>query len=177
MKYKVGKRICRFEDPTRRHWSSNESRPLLTEIWYPTTDDAETTLFSFGAPEPLFQFDPVAINSPIHPEQSQYPLVVLSHGTGGSALQMGWFARQLAGQGYVCAAVNHHGNNSLEPYLAHGFALWWERARDLSCVIDMVLNDEAEFKDRIDERRVGVARQRSSTGNQWPPICRTDQRC
>ena len=45
----------------------------------------------------------------------QFPLIVLSHGTGGSAQIMGWLARALASHGYIVAAVNHPGNNALEP--------------------------------------------------------------
>ncbi len=54
------------------------------------------------------------------------------------------------------AAVNHPGNNALEEYTAEGFLVWWERARDLTRVIDMLLGD-AEFGPVIDRRRIGAA--------------------
>ncbi len=154
---KVGLRTLALEDPSRPAWSSNGNRPLLSEVWYPASDNAEETIFSFGTPEPLFQFDSVAIEADLQQEKKNYPLVVLSHGTGGSALQMGWLAWHLAAHGYIAVAVNHHGNNSLEPYLAHGFLLWWERAKDLTLLIDLLLNDVTEFKGRIDENRIGVS--------------------
>jgi predicted dienelactone hydrolase len=81
---------------------------------------------------------------------------VLSHGTGGSALMLGWLATRLASHGYIAAAVNHPGNNATEPYTPSGFSLWWERARDLSVVIDKMLED-SEFGARIDSGRIGAA--------------------
>jgi predicted dienelactone hydrolase len=69
---------------------------------------------------------------------------------------MAWLGTALARAGYVAAAVNHPGNNSLEPYTAEGFVLWWERATDLSEVIDGMLADE-EFGPKIDKDRIGAA--------------------
>lgn len=153
---KVGIRTLALEDPTRPAWSGAGNRPLLSNVWYPAADDAEETLFSFGAPEPLYQFDPVAINADLQANRKDFPLVVMSHGTGGAALQMGWLGRHLAANGYIAVAVNHHGNNALEPYIPHGFLLWWERAQDLTALIDRLLHEVSEFKDRIDENRIGV---------------------
>jgi predicted dienelactone hydrolase len=85
-----------------------------------------------------------------------FPCLLLSHGTGGSALQLGWLGTALAAQGYIGAGVNHHGNTSVEPYTAQGFCLWWERAQDLSAVLDHLLAD-ARFGPRIAPTRVGAA--------------------
>jgi predicted dienelactone hydrolase len=90
------------------------------------------------------------------PATGPFPLIALSHGTGGSAQIMAWLARALASRGYIVAAVNHPGNNALEEYTAEGFLLWWERARDLTTVIDMMLRDK-EFGRLIDPNRIGAA--------------------
>ncbi len=155
--YKVGKRTLFLEDENRPNWLAAGNRPLLTEVWYPTNDDVETSGFSFESPEPWFQFDAIAENAEINNQQQAYPLILLSHGTGGSALGMGWLGHYLASRGYVAAAVNHHGNNAIEPYLAHGFMLWWERATDFSVLLDKLLSEVDLFKDRIDAQRIGVA--------------------
>lgn len=68
----------------------------------------------------------------------QAPLVLLSHGTGGAAADLAWWARGLQEAGFDVAAVDHHGNNHVDGYLAEGFAWWWERPRDLSFVLDHV---------------------------------------
>src|SRR5581483_7497134 len=80
----------------------------------------------------------------------------LSHGTGGSAPMLAWLGTALAAHGYIAAAVNHPGNTSLEAYTPQGFSLWWERAEDLSQVIDHMLTDP-DFGARIDPRRIGAA--------------------
>src|SRR5690606_22605903 len=85
------------------------------------------------------------------------PLIVLSHGTGGAALTLMWLGQHLAANGFVVAAVNHHGNTAIEErHTAQGFVLWWERAADLSAVIDHMLVDEA-LGPRIDAGRIGAA--------------------
>src|SRR5262245_39010455 len=105
------------------------------------------------AAAPLFTLGRWADEAPIL--QEQFPLIVSSHGTGGSAQIMAWLARDLASRGYIVAAVNHPGNNALEPYTAEGFLLWWERARDLTAVIDLTLADAA-IGPRVDRNRIGA---------------------
>lgn len=71
-------------------------------------------------------------------------LVLVSHGSGGSAWQMTWVAEPVARAGFLVAAVDHHGNNTADGYLPEGFAFWWARALDLSFVLD-VLSAERSF--------------------------------
>jgi predicted dienelactone hydrolase len=68
---------------------------------------------------------------------------------------MAWLARGLASGGYVVAGVNHPGNNALEEYTPEGFLIWWERARDLTRAIDMLLQDPA-LGSVIDPKRMGA---------------------
>src|SRR5580704_15320886 len=70
------------------------------------------------------------------------PLVLLSHGTGGTASGLAWLGSALAARGFVVAAIDHPGNNALEDYTVEGFSLWWLRAVDLSAVIDAMLGDK-----------------------------------
>jgi predicted dienelactone hydrolase len=69
---------------------------------------------------------------------------------------MVWLGTVLAAHGYMAAAVNHPGNNALEPYTIRGFTLGWARAVDLSRVLDGMLADR-EFGSHIDAGRVGAA--------------------
>ena len=68
-------------------------------------------------------------------------VVLLSHGTGGSAWQLTWAAEALARAGFLAVAVDHHGNNAVDGYLPEGFAFWWERALDLSFVLDVLATE------------------------------------
>jgi predicted dienelactone hydrolase len=104
----------------------------------------------------IFELGRVAKDVPLAAKAARFPLVVVSHGTGGSALSMAWLGEALAAHGYIAAAVNHPGNNAAEPYTAKGFSIWWERARDLSETISGMLAD-ATFGDQIDPERIGSA--------------------
>jgi predicted dienelactone hydrolase len=156
MLFKVGQKTLRLEDTSRRNWSNTGVRPLLTEVWYPAIDEAQEQELLFGGPEPLFCLRGIAKDAEMRAEPRTFPVILLSHGTGGSALQMGWLGRSLAAHGYVTVAVNHHGNTSVEPYLAQGFLLWWERAKDLTIVLDHLLEDVV-WGPRLNAARVGVA--------------------
>ncbi|WP_067226407.1 alpha/beta fold hydrolase [Streptomyces sp. NBRC 109706] len=64
------------------------------------------------------------------------PLVLVSHGTGGSGGAMGWLAEPLAAAGFEVVSVDHHGNNFVDGYEPEGFVFIWERPRDLTFVLD-----------------------------------------
>jgi predicted dienelactone hydrolase len=67
-----------------------------------------------------------------------------------------WLGHHLAAQGYIAAAINHHGNTGIEPPTPQGFLLVWERARDMIVLLDRLLADTT-FGPRIDRRRIGAA--------------------
>jgi predicted dienelactone hydrolase len=149
----VGMVTRAYVDPARRSWDRAGPRPLRTAIWYPAPRTSEMTEMVTAG---LFIGGAVAPDAPIAGER-RYPLILLSHGTGGSAVQMMWLGRFLAANGFVVAAVNHHGNTSSEPERrAEGFLLYWERARDLAGVLDQLLADDV-FGPRINVERVGAA--------------------
>lgn len=149
----VGRSGMMFTDADRSSWTDDGDRPLATTIWYPASEGAEETEWTVG----VFRAGWTALDAEFATNAGPLPLIVLSHGTGGAAAQLSWLAEKLASNGYVVAAVNHHGNTAAEEaYLPQGFTLWWERARDVSAVIDALLGDP-RFGPRIDSLRVGVA--------------------
>lgn len=111
-----------------------------------------------GPPDaPLFRLGSSAPDAPLASSPGRRPLIVLSHGTGGSAAMLAWLGESLASAGYIVAAVDHHGNTSNGSELvAAGFVLWWERATDVSRVIDRILADSL-FGPRVDAGAIGVA--------------------
>ncbi|MEF0938941.1 alpha/beta hydrolase family protein [Rhizobium sp. BR 362] len=62
--------------------------------------------------------------------------MVLSHGTGATAAALEWLGFRLAHQGFVALAVDHHGHTGSERYRAEGFLCMWERASDLTAILD-----------------------------------------
>src|ERR1041385_6373262 len=117
--FKVGMMTRSFEDDKRKNWQGTAARPLRTAIWYPAAATAtkEETIFG-GAPETeVFTPLTVAPAADISTARRKYPLILLSHGTGGSAIQIMWLGYYLAARGYIVAAVNHHGNTGAEKQL------------------------------------------------------------
>lgn len=149
----VGRTLLVFEDETRSAWNGEAGRPLATVLWYPAREGAEEVVWKVGP----FLAGRNAPGADVRDQSARFPLIVLSHGTGGSAAQMSWLAEELAASGFIVAGVNHHGNTAFEAeLLPEGFALWWERARDVSVVIDRLESHEV-FGPLIDRSRIGVA--------------------
>lgn len=124
-------------DPDRADWDGSGPRPLRWTAWYPAETD--TSPNPVTAPDALF-VDPGAIAAaPMKRLTRGWPVVLLSHGTGGSAGSLGWLAVRLARSGYLVLGVDHHGNTASEPYRAEGFLCWWERARDLTVLIEQLV--------------------------------------
>lgn len=149
----VGERQLYYQDVSRKSWTENAPRPLTVTVWYPAkagTAERQTSVA-------IFKTGLSARGAEISPLKEKYPLVVLSHGTGGSAASIAWLGKKLSRRGYIAAAVNHHGNTGAErEKVLQGFVLWWERPRDLSEVISRLLND-SYFGPKIDSKRIGVA--------------------
>ncbi len=115
-------------------------------LWYPS-----------AAPEADTGFGPyrmqVAMRAAVAP--GVFPLIVISHGTGGSSLSHYRFALALAHAGFVVAAPMHPGDNYRDRSLVADARFPYERPRQLSRVLDELLADP-EWKDRLDGNRIGA---------------------
>lgn len=125
-----GYRTGVIQDPSRPNWDNTGDRPIAWSAWYPTDDEGPPT----PAAGAVFDLGAVIRNAALA-KGAKLPVVLLSHGTGGTAESLGWLARHLARQGCVVLGVNHHGNTGIEPHMAAGFLCWWERATDLSMLL------------------------------------------
>ena len=141
-------------DPARSAWRSTSPRPLPWAMWYPVAQETAVAEKFIGPPgAELFRIGPVAENAALSSAQKRWPVVLLSHGTGGSAQGLCWLGMHLAIRGFISIGVSHHGNSALEPYLPEGFLCWWERARDLTVVLDL-LAVNGPFSDCLDLKNV-----------------------
>jgi predicted dienelactone hydrolase len=153
----VGVATRTFYPTAARNWRGDAEKSLRCTIWYPAIDTAVEVPQVIGPPDaPLFQAGMASPEAQFAPSLYSWPIVLLSHGTGGSAIQMAWLGTALARAGFVAVAVDHPGNNSNAAMTPEGFALWWERATDLSEVLDGMLAD-TEFAPHIDSSRVAAA--------------------
>jgi predicted dienelactone hydrolase len=92
----------------------------------------------------------VASNAP--PADGKFGLVVISHGSGGLALNHRDLAMALASHGYVVAAPTHPRGRDND---ISGVGVWVGRPKQVSRVIDALLED-AELGSHIQRDRIGV---------------------
>ncbi|MEM9438771.1 MAG: dienelactone hydrolase [Pseudomonadota bacterium] len=146
----VGYRTDLAVDASRQAWAGDAPRPVRWSAWYPCDPDASApTLHNLGP----FQVGALFPGARLAPDIERYPVVLLSHGTGGSPESLGWLARHLAAEGFIVLGAHHHGNTGSEPYRAEGFLCWWERAADLSFLLD-TLEASGPFAGRLDFQNV-----------------------
>ena len=151
----VGMRQGRIDDPARTDWDGAGPRPIRWTAWYPAAAGAEPAPFHAGPPggPPLIDVGTVAWHARPDPDPGRFPVVLMSHGTGGSAISIGWAGVALARAGYAAIGVDHHGNTATEPYRPEGFLCWWERPRDLMLALD-ALAGTGDLAGRLDLDRV-----------------------
>jgi predicted dienelactone hydrolase len=118
-------------------------KPLEIGIWYPS--QATPKSMSMG-PTTMS----VAFNGPV--EGRALPLVVMSHGTGGSFLGHYDTAIALADAGYVVAAVTHAGDNYADQSRS---VFVMDRPKQMSRVIDHMLSNW-DGRATIDSARIGM---------------------
>lgn len=151
--YPVGMKMMQYEDAARLDWTGTKPRPLATAVWYPVENGVVEKNWDVG----IFRAGKNAMGAALRQAPAKFPLVLISHGTGGSAASMAWLAETLAANGYIVAAVNHHGNTGFEgANRLEGFVVWWDRPQDISVLIDRLLADPA-WGNRIDTDRIAVA--------------------
>ncbi len=158
--FDVGRTSIAFSDPER-------SRRISVDIWYPIdpgTEGEQATydfISSISVPaRDALQDAPVSGDGP-------FPLVIYSHGSGGTSYIASFFTETLASHGYVVAAPNHLGNTALE--LVIGSAddpekIAYNRPLDTSLVITELLEGsdggpldfDVALGEAIDPERIGV---------------------
>jgi predicted dienelactone hydrolase len=155
--YNVGVTTRHVFPPEPYDWRGAGSHALLEVVWYPAESGANAKpqlIPPVGTA--ILQAAPAAPEAPIAPSPAKFPLILLSHGTGGTAHSMAWFATALASRGYIVAAVNHPGNNAIDQHTVQGFSEWWQRANDISSILDDMMTD-SKFGPRVDRGRIGAA--------------------
>jgi predicted dienelactone hydrolase len=136
---------------SREFVDSQRERTLPTKIWYPADPETIETPRTYDAGQRGY----TAKDEPISAAQKRYPLVLFSHGTGGSNADLAWLAEILASNGYIVAAPNHW-NNTAGNNLESGIVRLWDRPKDLSLILDQLLSDQ-EWGQRISTQQIAAA--------------------
>jgi predicted dienelactone hydrolase len=138
----IGERTIRFVDSSR-------NRPLVTEIWYPTTDSIKAGDQSYSP----FKRNYTVRNGKL--PSGRFPLIMISHGTGGSRFSLEWLAQSLVKHGFVVAAVDHWGNTYNNKIPLQFFEIW-QRPQDISFVITQLLSNR-DLNKVINSNEIGAA--------------------
>ncbi len=149
-----------------------DGKPLTVAVWYPTT--AAPQRFHYGGPTN----GTVAPDAAPDPAHGPYPLLVFSHGFGGSGLSSVFFTERLAARGWIVAAPDHSDRYSAvrirtgqnENFDRKGFRQYAEkiaesdadhrdeylyRIDEMKFVLDQLLQSPL-FGNRIDVRKIAV---------------------
>jgi predicted dienelactone hydrolase len=131
---------------TREIAAAHHGRSMEMAIWYPGAGGSEKTF----AENPVFEGGMVRLDAT--PRTGKFPVVLLSHGMGGSFLSLNWLASGLAERGAVVVAVNHPNGWFRDRNPAKMFD-HWTRAQDLQAALDSVMADKV-FAGVIDPSRI-----------------------
>ena len=118
---------------------------LPVTLVYPTAEPAKHLV------QGRFEID-VAVDAA--PTPGQHALIVMSHGTGGSALSDHALAATLARAGFIVAQPQHAGDNFADMSKS-GPAAWTTRPREVSAVID-ALSASPVWRPLLQLDKVGV---------------------
>jgi predicted dienelactone hydrolase len=152
----VGERHLQTTDATAALRSAVHKPDVRVTVWYPATDGAAEERIDIGPPgKPLFIVGAVAQGAPFADAKPR-PVILFSHGFGGTARMMAWFGVPLARAGYVVVAVDHPGNNGLDQMTVPGATMPWDRAMDLRAALDAAKADPT-IGPHMDLKRLGVS--------------------
>src|SRR5262245_59734921 len=126
---------------------ADASGPAITvAVWYPSAD----------RPSPV-TLGPITLLAAQEGKIDGHglPLVVLSHGRGGSFVVHHDTAEHLADAGFVVAALNHPGDTALDKSLFYDLSIYMQRPLDVKRVIDY-LTGASPLATTIDPNRIGI---------------------
>lgn len=162
----------------RTYEGGSELRPYTGLIWYPTLNPdgaKEAITYSLGLPESVPPFlntqeGRAILDAEPNVAGGPYPLVVSSHGLGGTYVINNYLHEQLASHGFVVMAFYHPGSNLLDSMAAQTEEqqdAYWEsnidnlvlRPMDITYMIDhaeALTATASPFAELIDMEHVGV---------------------
>ncbi|RPJ38336.1 MAG: hypothetical protein EHM35_04745, partial [Planctomycetaceae bacterium] len=189
--FPVGVTTTVFVDASRTDNLTKQPRTLVTEIWYPATDEArqmpgnkysdfipggvtpeidamitQTFKISLAEVDKLF-WNEAHRGAPVR--EGRFPLVVFSHGNGGSRHQNTFWCDCLASHGYIIVSADHTGNarwtiidgKPIASQSGERLNSAKDRPLDVCFLLDQMIRwdtgADARFAGRIDTERAAIA--------------------
>lgn len=121
--------------------------PAGVSVWYPSAGGGALTRFGENG-----VFHGVDVLSGAQVLDGAHPIVLFSHGMGGTVRSQAWLASGLAERGAVVVAVDHP-NSTWGDFDMRDGVKHWTRAQDLSAALDALLA-APDFAGRIDPDRI-----------------------
>ncbi len=139
----AGLRFLELEAP-------HHNRTLEAAVWYPSDGSGQQTVFGEN---PVFRGVGVLDGADI--SEGRYPLVLLSHGLGGTIRSLSWLSAGLAERGAIVISVNHPnstwGDFDLAASMRH-----WTRVQDLKRALEWAMNNDG-ISPYVDQTRIMAA--------------------
>lgn len=119
---------------------------LHAAIWYPTSAPAHTVTLR------LQTFD-VAENAPLLPANRRYPVVLVSHGTGGDEFGHWDTIEALARAGFIVVSIRHAGDNSRDHSGLGTDRYLYGRSTQMRALLNAILADSM-WSRHLDAKRI-----------------------
>jgi len=129
--------------------AEHRAAPIPTSVWYPASSGSGPV--QIGANILFLGEDALQEATPA---SGRHPLVVVSHGSGGTKDGLSWLGAGLSRAGAMVLMVNHAGSTSGDSIPAQSVFLD-RRARDLTAVLDDLLADP-DFASHVDPDQIAV---------------------
>jgi predicted dienelactone hydrolase len=127
--------------------AAHRAAPVAASVWYPVGTPTYLGLIGDNA---VFEGTSAYVGAAV--AEGRFPLLLLSHGSGGNMDNLSWLSSSLAVRGAMVLAVNHPGSTSGDSSPRRSVRLA-ERAADLRSAFDHLLADPA-FASHIDASRI-----------------------
>ena len=89
-----------------KYRKGGQEQDLTVAVWYPTASQPKS--YKYGGPTS----GNIAVDAAPLVKGGPYPLLVFSHGYGGSGLGSAFFTERLAARGWIVVAPDHHDSHS-----------------------------------------------------------------
>ncbi|MBN1662038.1 MAG: hypothetical protein JW943_00405 [Deltaproteobacteria bacterium] len=145
--YNVGYRVLDFN-----YQKDGRADVLTVAVWYPTSAQAKP--YAYGGS----LMGTAAVDAAPLAHGGPFPLLVFSHGYGGSGLSAVFFTERLAACGWIVAAPDHHDKYSaarirtgrLKDFNRRGF---WSEAREIGATGPA---ERGRYVYRLDEMKLAI---------------------